>query len=51
MIVVTEMLTEMLTDSGAQLLTASGRRVVADETLWREPAQLRCAACFRRPRR
>jgi len=41
MIVVTEMLTEMLADSGAQLLTDSGRRVVADETLWREPAQLR----------
>jgi phosphoglycerate dehydrogenase-like enzyme len=35
------MRTEMFADSVAQLLTASGRRVVADETLWREPAQLR----------
>lgn len=32
--------TELLADPGTELLAASGRRVVADATLWREPARL-----------
>lgn len=32
--------TELLADPGTELLAASGRQVVADATLWREPARL-----------